>query len=238
MLSGKVVGLVVAYSLATFVANLIFYITTLRIFKPPAAAPAGGVLKYGRELTFIGFIGPIVSQIDSIILNHFWGPVQLAVYSLAMAIPDKAIPFIKSWVDVGFPKLAVKTAEEINKVFYKRIFQGLVIGTALAIVYIAIVPYFFKYLMPKYLDAVFYSQLLAISFVFAMPNRYISSIFTAQKLTRLIFINSIVQNILRILLYAILGIWGGIIGLVLAQVLYQALSLVINIAFWRFSAKA
>ncbi|MDP3004530.1 MAG: oligosaccharide flippase family protein, partial [Candidatus Azambacteria bacterium] len=77
ILSNGVVGLVVAFSLATFAANLIFYIATLRIFKPPAAAPAGGVLKYGRELTFIGFIGPIVSQIDSIILNHFWGPIQL-----------------------------------------------------------------------------------------------------------------------------------------------------------------
>ncbi|MFA5841410.1 MAG: oligosaccharide flippase family protein [Candidatus Paceibacterota bacterium] len=237
MLSGELIWLIIAYSLATLVANWIFYYTTIRIFKPPLA-PADSVLKYGREMTAIGFIGPIASQIDSIILSHFWGPAQLAVYTLAMAIPNRAISFIKNLLDIVFPKLATKKTGEINQIFYIRISQGVVIGIIFALAYVIIAPYIFKYLLPKYLDSVFYSQLLAISFVFAMPNRYINLLFIAQKLSRLMFINNLVQSIIRILLYIILGVWGGILGLVVAQLLNSLLSLIINIIVWQLKKPA
>lgn len=235
-LSKDTIVLILAYSLTTFAANLFFYVKTIKLFNP-GESPSKDVLDYGRKLTFMNFMAPIVSQIDSVILNHFWGPAQLAVYSLAMAIPDRLIPFAKSFIDVGFPKLAQRSREEINRVFYRRTLQGLAIGVVLAAGYILLAPFVFKYLMPKYLEAVFYSQILAIGFVFALPNRYISSIFNSQKLTKIIFNNSLVQNIIRIFLYVILGIWGGIFGLVLAQIFNQGISLLINMAFWRTSSK-
>ena len=233
LLSGAVVWLIAAYALTTFASTLFFYVIIVYKFKPPAAADTQETLKYGRELSFIGFIAPISSQIDKIILTHFWGPAQLAVYSLAMAVPDRAISIIKNWVGVGFPKFATKTPQEINTVFYRRIFQGMFVGAVIAIAYILISPYLFKYVLPQYLDGVFYSQILAITFVFAMPNRYISLLFESQKLSRLIFIRSLIQSFIAILLYIVLGIWGGILGLVTAQVLNSFTGMIINIAMWR-----
>src|SRR3989344_2573609 len=212
-LNGNVIWLIVAYALSTLGSTSIFYILTLRKFKPPAGE-AREALKYGRELTFIDLIAPITSQIDKIILTHFWGATQLAIYSLAMAVPDKASIFIKNWVNIGMPKFASKTPEEMDRVFYTRIFQGLIIGTICAIGYVALSPYLFKYLLPKYLDALFYSQLLSISFIFAMPNRYIGIMMASQKLSRLIFFSGMTQNVIRILSYATLGILGGLMGLV------------------------
>lgn len=233
--SGKVIWLVAAYSFSTFLATFIFYIATLRILKPVGSA--GDVLQYGRQLTFISFMGPIVSQVDKIILNHFWGPVQLATYSLATAIPDRIIPLMKDWVEIGFPKLATRTPEEINTVFYKRIFQGLAIGFIFALGYSVSAPYVFKYLLPQYLDTVFYSQLLAINFIFALPTRYLGILYTAQKLPKLIFANNVSVNIIRILLYILLGIWGGILGLVTAHIVASCLSLVLYIIVWKFRFK-
>lgn len=233
LISKEVVPLIIAYSLTTFAANLFFYFKTLKLFNLEEG-PSVDALAYGRKLTYMNFMGPIVGQIDNIILSHFWGPIQLAVYSLAMAVPDRFIPFVKSFVDIGFPKLAQRTAEEINKVFWRRIFQGVTIGILIAVVYILAVPFVFKYLMPKYLEAVFYSQILAASFIFALPNRYVSTIFSSQKLAKIIFQNSILQSTIRIGLYIILGIFGGIMGLVLAQVINSFLSLIINIAVWKF----
>src|ERR1035437_2843631 len=232
LLSKNIAWLIVAYSLVTFGTNLILYIITIRMFRV-TTAPADHVLKYGRNLTFIGLVGTIVSQVDSLILNHFWGPIQLAIYSLATAIPNRAISFTKSWVNISFPKFATKTSEEINASFYRRIFQGLAVGLLLTILYAVSAPFLFKLLIPKYLDSVFYSQILMISLVFAIPNRYLSVLFTAKKMTRLIFINGLVQSFIRILLYIILGIWGGVLGLVFAQVLNSLISMIINITFSR-----
>ena len=237
LLSGEVIWIIVAYAITTFVSTLFFYIVILRKFKPPAATVARDTLKYGRELSFIRLLGPIVSQVDKIILAHFWGPAQLAVYVLAMAVPSQAISFMKNWVGIGFPKFAAKTPEEINTVFYKRIFQGMSVGAIIAIFYILVSPYLFKYLLPQYLEGVLYSQILAISFVFAMPTRYVGLLFLSQKLSRQIFTNSMINSAVAILLFVVLGIWGGIFGLVLAQVFYSFIGMLANIVMWRKNSR-
>tara|TARA_B100001971_G_C18242972_1_gene572167 strand:+ start:594 stop:1859 length:1266 start_codon:yes stop_codon:yes gene_type:complete len=237
LLNGEIVWLIAAYGITTFTSAIFFYIFILRKFKPPIDTSAIETLKYGRHLSYIRIIGPIVSQIDKIIIAHFWGPAQLATYWLAMAVPSRAIFFIKRWISIGFPKFAAKTPKEINTVFYRRILQGMSIGLIITIVYVLVAPYLFKYLLPQYLDGIVYSQILAISFIFAMPNRYISLLFESQKLTSVIFINSLIQSTLVILLYIVLGIWGGILGLVIARVLNSFISMLINIAMWRKNGK-
>jgi len=233
----EVLLLVIVYALTTFISNLFFYWKTLQFFHPPLA-PAGDVVKYGRRLTLLGFIGPIVAQVDSIILAHFWGPAQLAIYSLARAIPDKVGPFIKNIINLGLPKLAVKNAEEIDKFFYKRIFQTLGLGALLAVGYILLSPLVFKYLLPKYIDAIFYSQLLAIAFIFIAPVGYIGTAINSQKMIRVIVLSGISSSIVKIILYVVLGIWGGILGLVLAQVIYYIIVFFISIALWKFKSPA
>jgi len=59
LISGAVPWLITAYALTTFASTLFFYIFIIRKFKPPAIADAQETLKYGRELTFIGFIAPL-----------------------------------------------------------------------------------------------------------------------------------------------------------------------------------
>jgi O-antigen/teichoic acid export membrane protein len=235
LLKGEVIWLIITYALTTFLTTFFFYIFVLRKFKPSNTVTSKDTLKYGRHLSFIRIIGPIVSEIDKIILAHFWGPAQLATYSLAMAVPARASSFIKNWVGIGFPKFASKTPKEINMVFYRRILQGMSIGLIIAILYILISPYLFKYLLPQYLDGVFYSQILAVSFIFAMPGRYLGLLFESQKMSRIIFIKSFIQSIITILLYIVLGIWGGILGLVIAFVLNSFIGILIGIIMWRKS---
>lgn len=233
---GTVLWLVLTYAITTTCANIFFYVLTLKLFHPPIE-PADDTLRFGRHLTYIKLLAPLTAQIDSIILNHFWGPASLAVYSIAMAIPNRAIPLIKDWVDIGFPKVAQKTPEEIDHTFYKRIGQGLIAGGILGGAWALIAPVFFMYLMPQYLEAISYTQLLGLSFIFAMPNRYITVLLNAQKMTERIFFTTIAANILTLLLYGILGILGGVLGLILAQIATAALSLTINIVTWRFARK-
>lgn len=232
LLSGEVRWLAAAYAITTFVSTFFFYFLTLKKFHPPINE-SGETLKYGRELTIIGAMGPLVSQIDKIILSHFWGATQLAVYSLAIAVPERATSLIKSWVSIGLPKFSVKSPKEINQVFFIRIAQGIAIGAICFVAYYFSAPYLFKYLLPNYLDSVGYSQILALSFLFALPNRYVSLLLTSQKASKIMFVNHTTHNVLRIALYGIFGMFGGIIGLIAARVFMDFIGMLINIYAWK-----
>jgi O-antigen/teichoic acid export membrane protein len=226
LLGGDVVALILTYAITTFGSALFIYWHTLRKFPQ-------STIKYARELTYIKFIDPIASQIDKVILAHFWGPAQLATYSLATAIPNRAILMMKSWINIGFPKFATKTSLELNTVFYKRIMQGMLIGLIATLVYVILAPFLFKYVLPQYIDGIFYSQLLAITFIFALPNRYISLILSSQRMSRTLLVRSFINSSLNIVLYAALGITGGVLGLVIASILSSVINLFMNIALWR-----
>ena len=149
--SGQLIWLASAYALTAFVAASAFYGITLRIYDPPVS-DARGTISYGWKLTFIGFLVPIVTQMDKVIVASFWGAADLAVYSLATVLPNKLMTSVKTWVGIGFPKFVDRTPEEIDQTFYHRIFQGLLVGGLIAAAYIVISPYIFKYLLPQYLD--------------------------------------------------------------------------------------
>ena len=237
-LTDTVVWIVAIYALSTFIPSLISYIYVIRTYKPPTAINVSDTLKYGRELTYLRLIDPVISQIDKIILGHFWGPVQLATYALAQAIPNRVMLLIKSWVAIGFPKFSEKTPEKINTVFYTRIFQGMFLGLIIAILYILLAPYLFKYVLPQYLESIFYSQLLAISLIVGLPNRYISLLFTSQKLSRLLFKRTLIISAVNVLLYVVLGIAGGLLGLVIANIASAVIGLLLNIVMWRTFSKS
>ncbi|MDD3531300.1 MAG: oligosaccharide flippase family protein [Candidatus Pacebacteria bacterium] len=235
--NGEVTWLVLVYSLSTLITTFFFYRVTLQRFNPPTQE-AHDALQYGRELTFIGFLGPIVSQVDKILLTHFWGASQLAVYTLAMAIPNRASIAIKNLLGIALPKFSTKAPKELNRLFYLRIFQGLAVGSFFTIGYIILAPYVFTYLLPKYLDALYYSQLLSLIFIFGMPNRFISLLMSSQRFSRLIFISNTTQLLIRIALYVVLGIWGGILGLIIAQILIAMIGMFVNIITWRLATRA
>lgn len=232
------VWLVAVYALTAFIPSVFFYFYTLYTFKPPLTGDTEGTFAYGWKLTLIRLLGPIALQIDKIILAHFWGPAQLATYAFASAIPMRTNPAIKKIIDIGFPKFASKGIEDNNKNFYLRIFQGIFIGLLATLGYIATAPYVFKYFLPQYLDSLYYSQILALCFIFASPIRYIALLFESQKMTRQTLINSLFSNILAIILFLGFGIYGGILGLTIATVLHSFIGLLFSIVSWIISNKS
>lgn len=237
LFTDTVLILIGVYALTTFIPSFIFYLYTIKRFSLSVSEDIEDTKKYGRELTYLRFIDPIVSQIDKIILGSFWGAGQLAIYTLATAVPGRIMLFLKGWVAIGFPKFAAKTPDEINTVFYRRIFQGMLIGLLAAAAYALIAPFLFKYLLPQYLEGLLYSQLLAISFVFAIPNRYISLLFTSQRWSKALFNRTIITSVIQILLYVIFGVFGGILGLVAAFNLNAGIGMLLNIAMWQHMHK-
>lgn len=236
-LTQNVILIIAVYALATFLPSFIFYRYTIGRFAPPVSTNIHDTLAYGRELTYLRFIDPVVSQIDKIILVQFWGPTQLALYSLALAIPNRATLFMKSWVAIGFPKFTEKTPTMINVVFWRRILQGMSIGLIITMLYVFVSPYIFTYVLPQYIESIVYSQLLSINFIFALPNRYMSLLFTSQRLSKVLLKRTLIQSILAVLLYIMLGIWGGLLGLVCANLMNTIIGFSVNIFLWKRVSK-
>jgi len=235
-ISDNVLLLIGTYACITFATTAFFYFYTVHRFNLPLSTDTD-TLSFGKKLTITNLITPIASQADKIILAHFWGPAEVAIYVLAQTIPARATALIKNIVGVGAPKFAIQTPKKINKIFYTRILQGALFGACATVGYIFIAPYVFAYILPQYLDSVLFSQILAFAFIVAIPNRYVSLLLVSQKFSKAIFINNIIQNIVRILLYAGLGIYGGILGLVLAHVSAAYVGIIINVIVWRFHTR-
>lgn len=236
--SDSVTLLIGVYATATFLPSFVFYRYVVHKFKQTTTTAINDTLRYGRELTYLRIIDPIVSNIDKILLAHFWGPAQLATYTLALAIPNRATLFMKSWVAIGFPKFSEKTFSGINLVFWRRVIQGMIIGLITTTLYILVSPFIFHYVLPQYIEGIFYSQLLAISFIFAIPNRYISLLLTSQRLSKVLYKRTFIHSTTSISLYILGGIWGGILGLVVAHILIDLMGLTINIILWRSASKS
>ncbi len=232
LFSDDVVWLVATYAVTIFCTTLFFYWYTLRKNSHQMDSDVSDTLTYGRQLTYIQFIDPIAAQIDKVIIGHFWGPAQLAIYSLASTIPNKVSELIKSWVNIGFPKFVNKSTREIHVAFYRRITQGVLIGVCVAGLYILCSPIIFATILPQYTESVFYSQILSLIFIFAIPNRYMSLLFSSQGLSRTILRRSIAMSVINISLYVICGTWGGIVGLIIANVLSGCIGFFLNISLW------
>ena len=104
-----------AYSITAFVAAAACY-------SSPCAftihrSPTREMISYGWKLTFIGFLAPIVTQIDKIIVASSSGAADLAVYTIATVSPNKITISIKNWVGIGFPNSSIALRRKSMRLF-------------------------------------------------------------------------------------------------------------------------
>jgi O-antigen/teichoic acid export membrane protein len=133
------------------------------------------------------------------------------------------------------PKLSSKDPHEIKRVFYKRIFQGMLIGAVISIAYILAAPYVFKYLLPKYMDALNYSRVYSLYLILIIPAGYTSGVFNGKKMVSSLYYGSTIVSIARIGLYIILGKLYGIWGIILTILLVNVLGTFLNFLLWEIN---
>jgi O-antigen/teichoic acid export membrane protein len=235
----SVLVLVIVYSLSNLVVSGFLYLKTIKIFNPPhqKQTEEKNLLNYGFHLSLVNVFGTVSQYVDKVLVFHYLGAVQLAVYGLALAIPERIRGYTKSLNSIVLPKLSGKEISNIRPVFYKRILQGMAVGALISLVYILLSPYVFKFFLPKYLESIRYSQAISLYFIANLPLSYIASIFRSQKMLRAIYLSSTVFAISKITLFVILGALWGVWGIVLASLIGYFGGLVYYIALWEFESR-
>ena len=183
---------------------------------------------YGLHLSVMNILFTLSQQADKLLVFHLLGPVSLAVYSFAVAIPDQVRAIVGNLETLAFPKFAQRTLDEILPTLGRRIlgFTGFIVLGVIAYIFAA--PYIFQALLPAYMDSVFISQIYALSLI---PTGSIVpvSILQAQSAKRELYIYNILVPVLQIgTLVAGIAAYG-LIGAIAARVITRFATLLISL---------
>jgi O-antigen/teichoic acid export membrane protein len=227
-LTNNIYLILLTYLLSLTIPNLFFLWNTNKYHKSNDAVDEDAV-RYGKTLSFIGVLALLFSQLDKILVFHYIGPVNLAIYSLAVAPTDQIKGLMKNLNSLAMPQLSNRTIDEIKKNIPSKIGVLLLTITSIVIVYILLAPLFFKMFFPKYLSSVIYTQILSLSLIPVVIAGFIYTILESQKSEKKIYQYNIYGNIFGIIILFPLVYYGGIWGAIFSRILTRCFFLIHSI---------
>ncbi len=230
-LTKNVVYLVAAYLLANLIPSVFFFIKTKMKIKPTGGEKDEGIMAYAKHLSFINVVSIIASYFDQFLAFHFLGPANLANYAFATAPPEQIKGLFKGLPDLALPKFSGRSEEEIKKTMMRKIiilsaFTVLIVGA-----YIVLAPWFYKIFFPRYVDAIFLSQIFALSLLNTPPTLIIGAL-TAHKKIKELYLFNIVSPIFQIIIMAILTPFYGLIGLIAAKIIARTFNTFLSLGIY------
>ena len=217
----SVVWIVFTYFASNLFISWILYLWMLRKLHVKASMEdVQETIRYGKQLSFLGFFQIASGQVDQLLLFHFFGPAQLVLYTLGFAPVNEAGGFINNFLTILFNKIAVKTKAEVHETLFFRMRQMFFISCAVVAIYVVFVPFLFKYLFPKYLSSVFVSQMLSLTILFQFKgviDVYYNTHGEIKKRTAVIAITQIIEFGLLFTLIPLYGLWGAVAAAILSE---------------------
>ena len=218
--------LLIVYFASNGLGRLFFYLLTLKKFKENDQLDEK-MISYAKSLSALQIVSNAAQYLDKIMLFTILGAPQVAIFTFANAIPERIKCFFRFTGTISFPKFTTRPIDEIKKTLLKKlILLGIIIFLGI-IAYILAAPYIFKYLFPKYISAVYFSQVIALTTIYAITYP-ISSYLTAHKKVKELFIisgSSFLLGLICLLAFIPLyGIWGAVIGLIANRITIMATS--------------
>lgn len=236
MLTSNPLALVAVYFVSNTLAALYFYRRTKIIYAQDTHRHDEGMLRYSKHLSAMGILGGIAENIDQILLFHYVGAAQLAIYNFAIAIPNQMKTPAKSIDAMLQARFVNRTTQDIQVGIKNKFLWYFIISAIMATLYIIVAPYLFRFLFPNYFGAVFLSQVYALwilTLTFDPAGTYLMS----KKKIKEQYINYIVSSFFQIMLMLIGVIFWGLIGLIIARVTAKAASGIANYILYTWSSR-
>jgi O-antigen/teichoic acid export membrane protein len=227
--------LIIVFAVVNTGSSLYFYKRTLDIYKPDPAKKDPGMMLYSKHLSFIGILGGIAGNLDQILLFHYVGAAELAIYNFATAILDQTGGPFKTVSSMVTARFATHSDKNIGENIWNKAWLFLLVGVGIIVIYIPLAPFIYKILFPNYIAAVPYSQLYALSMLGTFFSPF-GSYLTAKKKIKEQYINSIVSYILQIVVMAVGVIGWGLWGLIIARVILRTFGAVPTLILYKLSS--
>lgn len=219
LLTNKPFWFVVAYFVSNTLIGVILYTRVLKIYQPNKNVDKEA-LNYGKHLSLMNVLGGVANNIDQVLVFHYIGAAELAIYNFAIAIPNQTNGPLKGLGNMMFPKFVERTDKEIVAGMSRKFLLLFITGVVMATAYILTAPFIFKVFFPKYMASVIYSQIFSISLL-SMTFSPLVSYLSAKKKIKELYIGNISLSIIQIVITAISIIFWGLMGLVIGRVIIK-----------------
>lgn len=226
ILNANILTLTITYYFVNMVITLILYFFVIRKVPPNhTAEPTHTDLEF--HLSAINVFDVLASQIDKVILFYFFGPVTVAVYTFATAMPEQLRNVVKFIPQIALPRIAKQTFEETRRKALPVILKMFIFTIPIAICYIVFAPLLFKLLFPTYQEAIFYSQIFALIIIF--DNGIAGAILKAHTRIRELYVSNIVVIIAKLVLLIAGGLFLGVIGVIFSRIIARMISFFVSL---------
>lgn len=223
------------YLASTTISNLAIYYYTLRAF-PLSPTTDTETIPYGKHLSVMGSMQYLSTHLDKIALWYLAGPVQVAVYTIAVALPRELTAALQQVGILALPKMAHREKTELRHSLSRKLLIMFLGCLPVALLYYFFAPLLFTTLLPQYLESVVFSQYASLIILFA-PLALLNQYFVATVNTKALYTMQFVQPIITIGLFFILIPLYGILGAVLTLIIKDLVSLSIFLTFFILDAK-
>lgn len=229
--------------LSSLLGNILVNYLTHYIYKPATYQPTPindfkKYFSYTIHTSIRNSISLISSKIDAVLLFTNLGAKYLAIYSIAVLIPEHIKSLLRNVVTLVIPKYAQR--EDLTgtiRSIPKRCLQLLIPLILLTAAYILMVPYVYPIIFPAYHESILYTQILALSFptaILFIPYNFIKVVISERVLYRITILSALFQTTLLITLI----IFHGIIGAVIASTIYRYIFMIIVFFYYKQIVKS
>ncbi len=221
LFTDNVIALVGVFFVTDLLTKSFFYFKVAR--EVPANAPVDyTTFNFGKHISFINIWLNISAQIDKVLVYHYLGAAELAIYTFATAIPKQMRSFVAMLAPLAMPKLAGRNLEELKESIPKKFLLSLLVLGPIVIAYIILAPYIYKVFFPQYMDSVFYSQIYSV-FMLLLGNLS-DTAFTAKKALKEKYILSLGVSIFSTVFMLISVYFYGVLGIIVSLVITKYLT--------------
>ena len=222
--------LVIAFYFTQAIVTYLQYQYLIKKIPPKNNEVDTTVHSYAKHITAASALNLIFGQADKFILYHFFGPVALAQYWIAISLPQEAGRIIGTVAQVAYPRLIKGNHEEDKKKLPKNLLLFSLFSLTISILYSLTAHMFFAFFFPAYVGEATKSIVLMFALT-VVPHWFIWQYFTAKGYVKIVYLGNSVEPILQIILYCMLipffGVWGLVYSILIKTILMNCFSLYI-----------
>ncbi len=179
LITSNIFIILLTYLISWTLVRLFFFVKTIKLYPPNKESDPNTIIM-GKHSSFIDIIATLIGSLDSILIFHYLGSIELAVYSFAIAPVTQMVSLFRNIPTLAMPKMANRHVNEIKQLLYKRIFVIFIISIMVVILYMIFVPYIYQIFFPKYLMSIELSRIYALTILISIPLTMLSSAINAK----------------------------------------------------------
>lgn len=190
--------------------------------------PTKSLFALGAHFSVMNILAGIAGQIDRLLVFHYLGAIELAVYSFAVALPDQIKTMSNNIATIAFPKFANRPFKEIQETLLHRLGGFTLLMAGLAGIYIILAPFAFHVLFPTYTEAIWYSQIYALALI-PLASIFPTTALQAHAANKELYIFNIVSSVFQIgILFPAIAYYG-LLGAVIARIMSRTFNLILSV---------